>query len=79
VVPIRETRCLQLVSGVPSEDADVWITSSQERGEFRAVATRAEFEGNRARLPKDACARLDLSEGDELALTPLPTRGKGRG
>jgi arginine N-succinyltransferase len=79
VVPISGTRHVRVGSGAPSEDASIWIASSEEQGEFRAVATRAERVGDWGRLPKEARERLEVIDGDDLVLTPLPDRREGRG
>ncbi len=77
ILPIRETRRVELADGSPSDEAAPWIVSNEQDGGFRALATRAELEAERVRLPKEARARLKLSTGDTLAVTPLPGTAHG--
>ena len=58
----------------PGGDARPTIVSTGAGSRFRAVAAPAGRDGTTARLPKDVLQRLDVSEGDEVALTPLPQR-----
>ncbi len=79
VIPVRETRHVRVSREAPPRDADSRIVSSEDGGEFRAVATRAALDGDQLRLSKDARKRLDASTGDEVAVTPLPaSRRKGK-
>ncbi|MFQ5515443.1 MAG: arginine N-succinyltransferase, partial [Myxococcota bacterium] len=79
VVPIRATRRLRLEREAAPDDAAAFIAATEEGGGFRAVATRAAHDGERAWLTKEACERLALSEGDELVLTPLSIPEANRG
>ena len=80
VIPIRDTR-----SGTLSADDDdgppgpaTHIASTEEDGCFRAVASAGEIADDGAvRLPKESSKRLGVSEGDEVALTPLPVSSAG--
>ncbi len=77
VIPVRETRHVCVSREAPPGDADPHIVSSEDGGEFRAVATRAALDGDQLRLSKDAHKRLDASPGDEVAVTPLPASRRG--
>ncbi len=78
IVPVQQTVFGRLAQGAPDEPALPAILSTEEGGEFRAVAAAASREGDAIRVPKEARQRLRLATGDEIAWTPLPSaRGRG--
>ncbi len=83
ILPIRETVMGVLSAEAPDGDAPRAIVSTAAgSGEFRALSAVAQASEGHVRVDKDARDRLEISAGDELALTPLPPparRGEPRG
>jgi arginine N-succinyltransferase len=73
-VPVRETVRAVVGPDEPGGEARPTIVSTGAGSRFRAVAAPAGRDGTTARLPKDVLQRLDVGEGDEVGLTPLPQR-----
>jgi len=72
VFPIQQTVRLALADGALPEGAPPAIVSSEEGGEFRALAAPALRDGAALRLGKEARERLGVVAGDEVTLTPMP-------
>jgi arginine N-succinyltransferase len=79
VLPIAETRALELAGTEPPPDAVAAIASVGLGSEFRAVVAPARVEGERLLLPRGAWARLELEPAQEVAWTPLPGAAQGGG
>jgi len=79
VIPIEQTQTLHLAAGEPADDAPACIIASEEGGDFRALACRAETSQDELRLSKEAIRRLGASRGDPLTRTPLPHTGTRHG
>jgi arginine N-succinyltransferase len=77
VYPIRLTVQGVVGAGEPRRGARDAIVSAGHGMTFRAVAVPAEQQRGVVRLPRDARRRIGVSEGDPVAVTPLP-RGGGR-
>jgi arginine N-succinyltransferase len=80
VSPIRTTVRETVGAGEPSEEARPRIVSAGQGLTFRAVV--APVERHRVgvvRVAKDARRRIGVSEGDSVAITPLPRGGKPQG
>jgi len=74
IVPIHESTLHAVGPGEPTRDALRRIVSAGYGAEFRAVSTPAAVELDVVCLPKDARRRLGVSDGDEVQVTPLPSR-----
>ncbi len=81
LIPLRETRFGVLATSGEGagDDAAPAIASLEDERGFRAVATRARLDGRKLHLPKEAARRLGASEGDALAVTPLPASSRQGG
>jgi arginine N-succinyltransferase len=79
VTPIQRTVRGTLADGAPPDGAAPAIVSSEESGEFRAVAAPAACDGKEVHVGKEARDRLGLATGDEVAVTPLPRSGAKAG
>ncbi len=77
VVPIQQNLICTVGSEPPGHDAPPFILATGRGAEFRAVAAPAEITGGEAKLPKEACTRLEISVGDEIATTPLSSGAGG--
>ena len=76
MIPIRDSVSGALEHGAPDEDAPNTIVHTLEGGRFRAVIAQAQLIEGELRVAKDACKRMQITPGDEVALTPLPPSRK---
>jgi arginine N-succinyltransferase len=72
VFPIQQTAPAVVAEGALPEGAPPAIISSEEGGEFRAVAAPAVRDGAALRIGKETRDRLGVATGDEVTLTPMP-------
>ncbi len=82
VIPVRETRELELGADEPEAGAPLAIVSAGRGAAFRAVACPVRVQGDRIALPRAARERLRVSPGERVAKTPLPKpglKGESRG
>jgi len=77
--PIRETAVGWVAEGEPPEGTAAALVSTEETGGFRAVAAPVKIDGTQMLIAKEACERLAISPGDEVAITPLPSPRRRRG
>jgi arginine N-succinyltransferase len=79
IYPIRLTVQAVVGAGEPGKGARLGIVSAGHGMTFRAVGVPCEHQRGVVRLPKDARRKIGVSEGDPIALTPLPRGGSGSG